>query len=181
MKARNIVGILVAAPALVLAVAAPSNAATTGAIDFAGTVKLVPQSTPSSAQFCLFGAPTGTCGNGQPSTGIAAGAGVTGLPPAVPQQVVVDGLQGSAAYNEDCVPGNDMSVPRIGNAKITANVHDLGSSAWSAPINTEWLRAGLVAVISGDATGAALFAPVGPAVCGTPATFAVVGSAEIRY
>ncbi|MDQ1712657.1 MAG: hypothetical protein QOE45_2107 [Frankiaceae bacterium] len=185
MKARNIVGILVAAPALVLALAGPGNAASTGAIAFAGTVKLVPQST-GSTTFCLFGAPGNACANGQPSTGIAAGAAMAGLDPAnldptALQPAVVDGLEGSAAYTDSCVTVNGVSVPVTGIANITAKVHEVGTSAWRGPINAQWSRAGLVAVISGDATGAALFAPVGAALCGTSAEFAVVGAAEIRY
>jgi hypothetical protein len=185
MKARNIVGILVTTPSLVLALAGPSNAASTGAVAFAGTVTLVPQSSGGTV-FCLFGAPAKTCANGQPSTGIAAGAAVAGLDPAnvdptALQPAVVDGLEGSAAYTESCVGVNGMSVPVTGNAIITAKAHEVGATAWSGPINAQWSRAGLVAVISGDATGAALFAPVGQAFCGTPADFAVVGAAEITY
>jgi hypothetical protein len=184
MKLRNIVGILVAAPALVLALAGPSDAASTGAIAFAGTVRLVPQST-GSTTFCLFGAPTKSCANGQPSTGVAAGAAMAALPAAV------DGLEGTAAYTENCVTADPSlpGVPVTGVATITARVHEVAPSVWRGPINAQWSRAGLVAVITGDATGAALFAPAGPApstpaapaVCGAPTDFAVVGSAEITY
>ncbi|MDQ1710583.1 MAG: hypothetical protein QOE45_33 [Frankiaceae bacterium] len=172
MDVRKIIGTLVAVPVLVLALAGPSEAASTGAIGFAGTVTLVPQSTGSTA-FCFFGAPTATCGNGVPSTGIAAGTAAAGLQPAV-----IDGLEGSATYADTCVNG----VPLTGVATVTANVHELvGASIWRGSIAAQWSRAGLVAVLSGDATGAALFVPVGPALCGAPATFVVAGSAEITY
>jgi hypothetical protein len=181
MNVRRIVGTLVSVPALVLAMAGPGHAASTGVIAFAGTVKLG-NAGPGAAKFCFFSVPlVSQCANGLPSSGTAAGAAMaaTVAPPAVPSAspAAIDGLQGSAAYTQNCVGG----VPVTGLATITANVHEIGADAWSGPIDAQWTRAGLVAVIQGDATGAALFAPAGAAPCAAQADFAVIGAAVVSY
>jgi hypothetical protein len=113
----------------------------------------------------LVVAMAGPCANLAPSTGIAAGADVA---------QVVDGLQAHASYTEVCAP---TGLPPTGNATITANVHQLPASSWSAPVTASWQRVGLVAVIQGGATGAALFVPMGVATCGQPVQVAVIGAA----
>jgi hypothetical protein len=169
MDVRRAAGLIVAVPSLLVAMALPGNAATTGVVTFAGTVTITPTMSPGTGSLdaCFFGVET--CLNDKPSKGVAAGADVA---------QAVDGLQAHAEYTEVCAAVTGF--PATGSATLTASVHQVPSSAWSAPVTATWQRVGLVAVIQGGATGAALFAPVAPApaACGQPVEVAVIGAAE---
>ncbi len=166
MNVRKVLAILVAAPSLVVAMGAPGHAATTGVVAFAGTLSVTPTLSPGAGSVDVCFATLTPCANTVSSTGIAAGADVA---------QAVDGLQAHAAYTEICAPVTGL--PAMGSATLTATVHQLPSSTWSAPISATWQRVGLVAVIQGGATGAALFVPAGPATCGQPVQVAVIGAA----
>ncbi|HEU0132456.1 MAG TPA: hypothetical protein VFQ85_15840 [Mycobacteriales bacterium] len=170
MKVRTFAGVLVGATSLVAAMALPSHAASSGIVTFAGTIRLS-STLPGAGQtaFCFLDLGA-QCANGLQPTGNAAGAASS--------LRAIDGLQGSAAYTETCVQG----IPVTGNATILAKVHEaLPTEVWSGDIRTQWTRAGLVAVMQGDATGVAIFAPRTPAACGTAADAAVLGIAEVTY
>ena len=173
MNVRKMVSLLVAAPALLVALSNPAGAATPGVLVFSGTLEITPTAAPDfgETEFCFFTA-SSACANGVGSTGAVAGAG------AAPAPEVLDGLQGKAIYSETCV---ELDVPAIGRATITANVHRAVPASWSAPVTAQWFRAGLVAVIQGDGTGAAVFAPMGELRCGKPAQVAVSGAVELTY
>lgn len=172
MRVRKVLGLLVAVPALVVATAAPGSAATPGAVAFAGTLKVTPTLTPGtgSVDVCFAGlSPAASaCPNAAPSTGIAAGAETVDA---------LDALQAHAEYTEVC--GLTGGLPPTGQATITAYLRSAVSSDWKGPISATWQRVGLVAVIQGQAIGAAVFAPVTPmTACGQPVQVAVVGAAE---
>ena len=170
MNVRKSAGLLVAVPSLLVAMALPGHAATTtGVVAFAGTVKVTPTMSPGTGSLDLCFSGITACANGAPSTGVAAGADVA---------QAIDGLQAHAEYTEVCAAVTGL--PATGSATLTANLHQLPSSTWSAPVTATWQRVGLVAVIQGGATGAALFAPVAPApaACGQPVQVAVIGAAE---
>jgi hypothetical protein len=182
MNVRHTLGTLLAVPALALATvvgtATPGLAAGDALVAFAGTVVVTPRSvpTPTALPFCFRG--TG-CDNTVTSTGTALGAS-TGL-------AVVDGLRGTATYLEACTAGTGLAP--TGSADITANVHEQLPSSWSRDVTATWLRVGLVAVIQGEATGAALFVPkpaVAPAVPSAPACnqsmpVQVIGAVRLTY
>jgi hypothetical protein len=175
MNVRTMVRVLVA-PALLVALANPAEAATPGVLAFTGTIRITPTAAPSIAQtdLCFLTAKS-SCANGVGSTGVAAGAGVAAAPE------VLDGVQGKVSYSESCLPEARQLAP-TGTATITANVHRAGlQDSWSAPVTAQWFRGGLVAVIQGGGTGAAVFAPMGVPSCGTAVDVAVTGSVELAY
>lgn len=175
MNVRTMVCAL-AAPALLVALATPSGAATPGALAFTGTLRITPTAAPGIGQsdFCFLTAKS-SCANGAVSSGVAAGAGMATAPEAI------DGLQGKVSYSEACVPAA-RNLAATGTASITANVHRAATQdSWSAPVTAQWFRAGLVAVIQGGGTGAAVFVPMGVPSCGAPVEVAVSGSVELDY
>lgn len=176
MKVRKVMGLTLAVPALVLALAQPGNAASTSVVTFAGTVQITPKALPQqvSTDACFFGVAT-SCANAAESSGMAAGPALD--VPAVGAKAV-DGLQVRATYTETCATATTLQP--TGSAALTGNVHE-ANGAWSAPIDARWTRAGLVAVIQGDAVGAALFTPAGAVACGSPTPFAVAGAVELAY
>lgn len=177
MKARNGLGLAIATPALVLALAQPSDAASRGVVTFAGTIEITPTALPQqqTLDVCFFGVGK-SCANGAESSGMAAG-------PAVDTAIgadTVDGLQARATYTEVCTPGTALQPTN--SAQLTGNVHKgVTKDAWSAPVSATWFRAGLVAVIQGDAIGAALFTPIGVPACGVAVPVAIAGAVELAY
>jgi hypothetical protein len=170
MGVRKTLGALLAAPALVAALAAPSQAATTGVVSFAGTVMVTPNVTgsPQTLSFCFFKAVAG-CGSLPASTGVASGADTAGL--------AIDGLRGTVTYVEACGPAG---IAPTGSATITANVHYAATNLWSLQnIVATWDRTGPVAQIGGQALGIALFVPAGVPACGSPTPVVVAGSAAL--
>lgn len=178
---RKTLGLAAAVPALVLALAQPSDAATTGVVTFAGTIQITPRAVAQQVftDVCFLG-PAKTCANDAESSGAAAGAAAgTALDALAQQARAVDGLQVRATYTETCAAGTGLSP--LGSAQLTGKVHDAVTGAWSEDIDAAWTRAGLVAVISGDATGVALFTPAGVPACGAPMPVAVTGAVALAY
>lgn len=171
MKVRKTLGTLVTAAALVAGTAGPSQAATTGAVTFAGTVMVTPtvSGSPQTLSFCFYKAVAG-CGSLPASTGFAAGADNAGL--------VVDGLRGTATYVEACGPAG---VAPTGTATITAQVHYAATNSWSSDIVASWDRTGTVALVTGQAFGVSLFLPAGVPSCGTPIPVVVTGAVELAF
>jgi hypothetical protein len=171
MNVRKTLGMLLAAAALVAGTAGPSQAATTGAVSFAGTVMVTPtlNGSPQTLSFCFFKAVVG-CGSLPASTGVAAGADSSGL--------AVDGLRGTATYVEACGPAG---IAPTGTATITAQVHSAVSGEWSNDIVASWDRTGTVALVNGQAFGVSLFIPAGLPSCGTPTPVFVTGAVELAY
>lgn len=169
MRIRNVLGLAVAVPALVTALAAPGDAASPHVVSFGGYVTVTPTSMPETQTldvcFSAF-----ECANGASRTGAAAGADATGRP--------VAGLQARATYSEACTAG---AIAPIGSADLTGNVYKPLPGVWSQDVHASWFRAGLVAVIQGDAVGVALFTPAytGVPVCDQPVTVAVAGAVEL--
>jgi hypothetical protein len=177
MKVRKALGLVMATPALVLALAQPSDAAADDVVTFAGTIQITPTALPQQQQLgvCFFGLAAQTCANGAESSGMAAGAGLdAGTLVAEP----VDGLQAEATYVEQCAPGTGLQP--VGSATLVGNAHKSLSGAWGQDVRATWVRAGLVAVIQGDAIGTALFTPAGVPACGKPVPVAVAGAVELR-
>jgi hypothetical protein len=174
---RKTMGLVAAVPALVLALAQPSDAASNGVVAFAGTLQITPRAVEQqvTTAVCFFG-PAKTCANGAESSGAAAGTALDALGQSAR---AVDGLQVAATYAETCAAGTGLSP--VGSAQLTGKVHDAVTGAWSQDVRATWTRAGLVAVISGDATGAALFTPAGVPACGAPMPVAVTGAVELAY
>jgi hypothetical protein len=174
MNVRKTLGTLLVAAALVAGTAGPSQAATAGAVTFAGTVMVTPtvNGSPQPLSFCFFKA-VADCGSGSPaSTGLAAGADNAGL--------VVDGLRGTVTYVEACGPAGVGVAPK-GSAAITAQVHYAASNSWSKDIVASWDRTGTVALITGQAFGVSLFLPAGVPSCGTPTPVVVTGAVELAF
>jgi hypothetical protein len=172
MNVRKTLGTLLVAAALVAGTAGPSQAATTGAVTFAGTVMVTPtvNGSPQTLSFCFFKA-VADCGSVFPaSTGLAAGADNVGL--------VIDGLRGTVTYVEACGPAG---VAPTGTATITAQVHyeSQGTGNWSNNIDASWDRTGTVALITGQAFGVSLFLPAGVPSCGTPTPVVVAGAVQL--
>jgi len=174
---RKTMGLATVVPALVLALAQPSDAASTGVVTFAGTIQITPRAVAQQVitDVCFFG-PAKACANAAESSGAAAG---TALDAAALGAEAVDGLQVRATYTETCAAGTGLSP--VGSAELTGKVHDAVTGAWSEDIRATWTRAGLVAVISGDATGAVLFTPAGVPACGASMPVAVTGAVELAY
>lgn len=170
MRIRNVLGLAVAVPALVTALAVPGDAAAPAVVSFGGYVTVTPTTAPVPQMldvcFSAF-----ECPNGAPVTGAAAGATAEGHP--------VAGLQVSAAFVEPCTPAG--TIAPIASADLTGNVYKPLHDGWSQDIHASWLRAGLVAVITGDAVGVALFTPVptGLPACDQPVLATVTGAVEV--
>lgn len=175
MKIRNVLGLAAAVPALLIAMGTPGEAATASVVTFTGRIDVRPTAVPQqqTLRVCFAALETG-CPNGAISTGVAAGQVVDSA-----GADVVDGLQATAAYTEVCTAGT--TVAPLGNAMLSGNVHKAVSGQWSPTVTATWVRAGLVAVISGQAVGTALFTPLGVASCGQPVPVAVSGAVELTY
>lgn len=174
MRIRNVVGLAVAVPGLVVALAAPGDAASRDVVTFAGRIEVRPTATaqPQTLDVCFFTLST-ACANGEMSSGVAAGPSAGSVPD------VVDGLQARAEYTEVCAPVT--GVAPIANATLRGQVHK-AASGWSPVVSAQWTRVGLVAVIQGDATGVALFTPLAVGTpCGQPVPVAIAGAVEVTY
>ena len=181
MKVRKAVALAVAVPALVVGLAQPSAAQSADVATFAGTFELKPTVLPQQQvmNLCFFAF---ACANTAEPNGTALGAGAgAGADVSVPAPHVVDGLQATASYVETCTPGTGFQP--IGSAELSGiGVHDRVSGKWTATdLRATWTRAGLVAVISGQAVGAALFTPAGAPACGVASPVAVAGLVELTY
>ena len=176
MKVRNVLGLVAAVPALVVALAAPGNAATTSVVTFAGQIKVRPTPLPQlqTLDVCFVSPTESACPNTAVPNGTAAGqaAYVAGAD-------LVDGLQARATYVEPCAPVTGMPV--IGTATLTGRVHEAVGDKWSPNVSATWFRAGLVAVIQGGAVGTALFTPIDAPACGVAGSVAVAGVVEAAY
>lgn len=176
MKVRNVLGLAAAVPALVVALAAPGDAATTSVVTFGGTISIRPTALPQqqTLDVCFVAVTEAGCANGAAASGMAAGQ-VTHSAGAD----VVDGLQARATYTEVCTAGT--VIQPVGSAVITGNVHEAVADKWSPTVSATWFRAGLVAVIQGDAVGTALFTPIEAPACGQASRVAVTGAVELAY
>ena len=176
MKVRKVMGLTVAVPALVVALAQPSDAASRAVVTFAGTIEVVAYAVPqqTTLDVCFFA--SATCENGAESGGMAAGAAVD---TATFAPKVVDGLQARATYAETCAPVTGLQS--VATANLSGKVHEALGNAWRGSIAATWTRAGLVAVIQGDAVGTALFTPLAAPACGRPVPVAVAGAVQLAY
>jgi hypothetical protein len=176
MFVRKTLATLLAAAGLVAAGAAPGNAAVPTVVAFEGRITVTPSLSgqPQSLQFCFYAA---TCVNSTATPdGTATGAGVDTSASGAKVAQVVDGISGSATYVEAC---GAAGLAPTGTATITTKVHRMTDDNWSNDLTATWTRTGTVASISGDATGLALFIPLGVPACGQPLQVLVVGSAQI--
>lgn len=173
MKVRKVLGLGVAVPALVLALAQPSVAAQSHVVTFAGTIQITPTASgaPQTLEICFYAA---VCQNFAEPSGVANGGSVDPLAPRVD---VVDGLEATARFGEMCAPGGTLQP--TASAILTGRFHQAQSGGWTNPVSATWLRAGLVAVIAGQAVGAAVVSPLGTAPCGSPIPVAVSGSVVV--
>ncbi|HVF03823.1 MAG TPA: hypothetical protein VNA20_03195 [Frankiaceae bacterium] len=177
MKIRNVLGLAAAVPAVVVALATPGDATAASVVTFTGRIDVRPTALPQqqTLNVCFVAVTETGCANGATPTGVAAGQ-VTDTAAGAD---VVDGLQATARYTEVCAPGT--TIAPVGNAMLSGNVHKAVAGQWSPTLSATWVRAGLVAVISGDAVGTALFTPVGVASCGQPVPVAVSGAVALTY
>ena len=176
MLVRKALAFAVTVPALVAGLAQPAVAQSRDVVTFEGTFQLKPTALPQQqvTDLCFFAV---TCANGAEPNGMAAGAGID---QASLQAHVVDGLQATATYFESCTPGTGFQP--IGSAQLTGGVHERLSGEWKATnVEATWTRAGLVAVIQGDAVGTALFTPIGVPACGVASPVAVAGVVTLAY
>lgn len=176
MKVRKVLGLGLSVPALVVALAQPSDAASTSIVTFGGTIQVTPTALPQQQQLDLCFSAVTSCVNGAESSGMAAGAAAD---PAALKADAVDGLQATATYTEACAPAT--AIQPVGRAELTGKVHDAVAGTWSRDVSATWTRAGLVAVIQGEAVGTALFTPAGVPACGRPLQVAVAGAIELAY
>jgi hypothetical protein len=172
MRFRNTLGALLVVPALVTALAGQGNAATVGKVSFAGIITVVPSESgaPQQLDFCFKAVGAG-CEVNAPQNGAAFGADSVGL--------AVDGLEGQATYVETCTAGTGLAP--VGTAGIGAALHYPVGDAWGGAFGASWLRIGTVAAITGDATGVALYIPLGVPMCEAPVQVLVVGSVVLAH
>lgn len=166
-KLSKVLGLAVAVPAVLVALAVPSGAATPHVVAFSGRIDVKPTTFPQMQELtACFG--TIECGSTVPA-GVAAGAGASAD--------AITALAVRAQYSETCTLG---TFAPTGSAQLTGNVHK-ALGGWSPDIQASWFRAGLVAVISGEAVGAALFTPVqtAPNACDVAVPVVVTGAVEV--
>ena len=169
MKLRNVLGLAVTVPALVVTLAQPGSAANQAVVSFAGTMRVTPTSSglPQTVAVCLSA--LASCPDGVASTGAAAG-------PATGQ--AIDGLYAKITTSFPCAAG--QLGPEFAG-EIVLQAHDAVTGAWSDEIRADLTRVGSVVVILGQAVGTASFTPVGVPACDAPLTVAIKGSAVLTY
>jgi len=178
VKLRTKLGALLAAPGLLMAMATPSHAAPdVGVIVFAGTLTITPGSGSQVGSFCFY-APNDDCDNAVPSTGVAVEVAVSADVDVIEDggPLSGDGLRGSFTYTESCAPVTGTAA--TGSASIAASVHETNGEGWETGEDVhdvQWERTGLVALITGEGTGVAAFAPLGIPTCGQSLGIVVVG------
>lgn len=176
MEVRKALGLAVTTPALVLALAQPSDAASADVVTFGGTITITPTALPQQQQLDVCFSALAACASAEP-TGMAAGTAVDRTTLAAEP---VDALRAKATYVEVCAPAT--GIQPVGSAQLSGAVHKTLSGTWSPELDATWTRAGLVAVISGrNVAGTALFTPAGPAQCGRPVQVAVAGAVALTY
>lgn len=172
MKVRLLVGSLLAAPAMLVAMATNGHAGSTqGAVAFAGRITITPSIGGAGTANICFDASL-SCAD---SVGEAGGA-VVAKP--------VNGMVGSFAYDEKCTAGVPYAATGLGGG-LNVSFRGLGlQEDLTPPVTAKWDRYGLIAVITGSgdylAAGAAVVAPaphlVSVPACGSPLDLVVTGA-----
>lgn len=172
MKARHVLGLSVAVPALVVTFAQPGVAAQTRAVAFAGTIEITPTASgqPQTLDVCFFAT---ACVNGGEPSGFADGVSVDSADLSVDR---VDGLEAEATFSEPCTAAGTLAPSTM--AVLRGRFHGV-AKGWGGYVVAQWTRVGTVAVIAGQAYGAATVTPLGTAPCGSPIPVEIAGQVVV--